>query len=119
MVGRKPQASVIIIFCDAQKFLREAIASVFAQTYENWELILVDDGSADGSSTLAKSCAEEMPRRVRYLDHPGHKNGGMSASRNLGIAKSSGAYIAFFSVFFSGFLILLTSQNDLVPSGYR
>ncbi len=94
MMASKPQVSVIIIFCDAQKFLREAIASVFAQTYENWELILVDDGSTDDSSALGKSCAEEMPRRVRYFDHPGHENRGMSASRNLGIAKSAGAYMA-------------------------
>lgn len=45
----KPLVSVVIIFFDAERFIDEAIESVFAQTYDTWELLLVDDGSTDGS----------------------------------------------------------------------
>ena len=87
--------SVVIIFLDEVAFLEEAVRSVFAQSYPHWELILVDDGSSDGSSALARRYAERFPTRVRYLDHDGHRNLGMSASRNLGVAHARGAYIAF------------------------
>jgi glycosyltransferase involved in cell wall biosynthesis len=89
-----PLVSVIVIFRDARKYLGEAINSILGQTYRNWELILVDDGSADGSSEIAVSFAERDPGRIRYHDHPGHRNLGMSASRNFGIRKSTGPMIA-------------------------
>jgi glycosyltransferase involved in cell wall biosynthesis len=91
----QPLVSCIMIFLDAEKFIREAIESVFAQTYPDWELLLVDDGSTDGSTGIARSYAREHPERVRYLEHPGHRNLGMSAARNLGIANARGEYIAF------------------------
>lgn len=87
--------SIVLIFLDEEKFISEAIASVLAQTYDNWELILVDDGSTDGSSAIAKSYEFKFPAKVKYLEHQGHKNCGMSASRNLGINSSGGEYIAF------------------------
>lgn len=87
--------SVIIIFLNAEKFIREAIESVFAQTDQGWELLLVDDGSSDSSTAIAKNCAAHRPEKVVYLEHPGHRNRGMSASRNLGIRNSHGEYIAF------------------------
>ena len=86
--------SVVIIFFEAEKYLGEAIASVFAQRFDGWELILVDDGSTDSGTALARAFAERHPGRVRYLEHPGHANRGMSASRNLGIAAARGEYIA-------------------------
>jgi glycosyltransferase involved in cell wall biosynthesis len=91
----KPLVSVIIIFLNAAKFLEEAIDSVFAQTHDNWELLLVDDGSTDTSSAIARRYVTREPVKVRYLEHPGHQNSGMSASRNLGIRHARGAYIAF------------------------
>lgn len=87
--------SCIMIFLDARRFLPEAIESVLAQTYEHWELLLVDDGSSDGSTEVARSYAREAPGRIFYLEHPGHGNRGMAASRNLGIRKASGDYVAF------------------------
>ncbi|MBW2045874.1 MAG: glycosyltransferase family 2 protein [Deltaproteobacteria bacterium] len=92
--SNKNLVSVIICFLDAKKFLREAIESVFAQTYNNWELLLIDDGSTDGSSDIAHRYAEQHPQKVIYLDHDNHENRGLSASRNLGIKKSKGEYIA-------------------------
>jgi len=91
----KPLVSVIIIFFDAASFIHEAIESLFNQTYRNWELLLVDDGSTDGSTAIAGHYAQVHPGNVRYLEHSGHQNRGMSASRNLGIFHAKGAYIAF------------------------
>jgi glycosyltransferase involved in cell wall biosynthesis len=90
-----PLVSVIVIFLDAEPFIQEAIGSVFAQTYGTWELLLVDDGSSDGSTEIARQYVEEHPERVRFLEHPGHANRGMSAARNLGIRDARGEYIAF------------------------
>ncbi|HET6576828.1 MAG TPA: glycosyltransferase [Gemmatimonadales bacterium] len=89
-----PLVSVVVIFLDAERFLDEAIRSIFAQTYSHWELLLIDDGSADGGSALARGYAEREPHRVRYLEHPGHRNRGMSASRNLGLQHARGDYLA-------------------------
>lgn len=89
-----PLVSVIIPFLNAEKFIHEAIESVFAQTYDNWELFLVDDGSTDASTEIARRYAEESPEKVRYLEHPAHQNRGVSASRNLGVSRAKGKYVA-------------------------
>jgi glycosyltransferase involved in cell wall biosynthesis/SAM-dependent methyltransferase len=93
-LGAAPLVSVVAIFLNADGFLEEAIDSVLAQTHTEWELLLVDDGSSDRSSAIARGYAARDPRRVRYLDHPGHKNLGMSASRNLGLQHARGDYLA-------------------------
>ena len=86
--------SVVVIFLDAQRFLEDAIRSVFAQTYSSWELLLVDDGSSDRSGAVAHAWRAAHPARVRCLAHEGRANRGMSASRNLGIAHALGEYVA-------------------------
>ncbi len=91
----KPLVSVIIIFLNAERFLEEAIESVLSQTFANWELLLVDDGSTDGSTEIARSYSENESGKVGYLEHDRHENRGMSASRNLGIRYSKGKHIAF------------------------
>jgi len=55
----------------------------------------VDDGSTDASTRIALGYAERYPGKVRYLEHPGHRNLGTGASRNLGIDHAEGEYIAF------------------------
>ena len=92
---REPLVTAIMIFCDAERFMDEAIASVCAQTWRNWELVLVDDGSTDGSTAIARRWVERHPDRVRYFEHPGHANLGMSESRNLGVGHARGDYVAF------------------------
>lgn len=87
--------SVIIIFLNGEQFIEETIASIFSQTYDYWELLLVDDGSTDRSSEIALQYAQKYPQKVRYLEHPNHQNKGMSASRNLGIVHAQGNYIGF------------------------
>jgi glycosyltransferase involved in cell wall biosynthesis len=86
---------VILIFLDPQAaFFREAIESVQAQTFSDWELLLVDDGSSEASGRIAQTYAGGDPR-IRILEHAGHANRGMSASRNLALANARGEYIAF------------------------
>ncbi len=94
-VTNQPLVSAVIIFLNGQAFIREAIESVIAQTYHNWELLLVDDGSTDESTRIAREYAERVPERIVYRDHPGHRNLGMSAARNLGVREARGVYIAF------------------------
>lgn len=90
-----PLVSAITIFLDAEPFLEAAIGSVLAQSYPAWELLLVDDGSTDSAPDIARRYAAEHPARIRCLHHPGRRNRGMSASRNLGLAHAQGDYIAF------------------------
>ena len=90
-----PAVSVVIIFLDGERFIEEAIRSVFAQTWRRWELLLVDDGSTDASPAIARDWAARHPGIVRCLEHEGHRNRGMSVSRNLGVAQARGAYVAF------------------------
>lgn len=90
-----PAVSCIIIFLNEERFLAEAIGSVLAQDYGSWELLLVDDGSTDGGAAMARAYAAQHPERIRYLQHAGGANLGMSASRNLGLAGARGRYVGF------------------------
>src|SRR5258705_7087515 len=90
-----PLVSVVMIFLNAESFIQEAIQSVLDQDYSNWELLLVDDGSSDGSTQIALAAAGQYPQRVHYLEHADHQNRGMSASRNLGARHAHGEYLAF------------------------
>lgn len=95
-MNNKPLVSCIVIFFNAgEKFFIEAIESIFAQTYGHWELLLADDGSTDKSTEIALQYAQQYPEKVRYVEHEGHQNRGMSATRNLGIRHAKGEYIAF------------------------
>ena len=96
MINNKPLVSVITIFLNPVKaFFEEAIQSVFAQTYDNWELLLVDDGSTACSTEIALRYTERNWGKLQYLEHQGHQTRGMSASRNLGIRHANGDYVAF------------------------
>ncbi|MDR2891159.1 MAG: glycosyltransferase [Alistipes sp.] len=83
--------SVIVPVYNAEKYLARAIDSVLAQTHKNLELILIDDGSMDGSGAICDDYATQDPR-VKVI----HKaNGGVSAARNDGIEAAEGEFIAF------------------------
>lgn len=83
--------SVIIPVYRAKEYLCECLDSILAQTYVNFELILVDDGSPDGSGDICDEYAEK-DARVRVI----HKeNGGVSSARNRGMEEASGEWIAF------------------------
>jgi glycosyltransferase involved in cell wall biosynthesis len=95
MTDSQPRVSVIINFLNAAPFLSDAIESVYAQTFSGWDLILVDDGSRDGSAGIARAAADRDPRRVRYVQHAEGVNRGKSVSRNLGASISTGGYLAW------------------------
>src|SRR5436190_7580701 len=92
---RRPLVSIIIPFWNTEKFLQEAIDSVVSQSYENWELLLVDDGSTDLSTEIAQQCAKQNPKKIHCLQHDAHDNRGVSAARNLGIRHAAGEYVCF------------------------
>jgi glycosyltransferase involved in cell wall biosynthesis len=89
-----PLISIIVPFFNRQDFLAEAVDSVLGQTYSNWQLLLVDDGSTDTSTDLAKAYSATYPDRIRYLEHEGHSNHGVGASRGLGVRYAQGEWIA-------------------------
>lgn len=87
----KPLISVIIPIYKAEKYIEKCVKAVQNQTYENLEIILVDDGSPDESGAICDRLAKE-DSRIRVL----HKeNGGAATARNAGLNVMTGAYIAF------------------------
>lgn len=93
-MNNKPLVSVIIPFFNTDRFIQEAIDSLLAQTYDSWELFLVDDGSTDRSTEIALRYANQYPEKIRYLEHAEHQNRGLNETINLGINKAQGEYIA-------------------------
>jgi glycosyltransferase involved in cell wall biosynthesis len=81
--------SVIIPTHDRKPYLEKAVRSVLEQSWANFELIVVDDGSTDGTRKMVESIEDE---RLRYFRHP---NRGVSFSRNRGLKEASGNWIAF------------------------
>lgn len=85
------RVSVIIPCYNAAQFLTETIESVLAQTYSNYEIIAVDDGSTDDTATVLASYAD----RITILYHGNRQNRGQAASTNLGLSHADSEYIAF------------------------
>jgi glycosyltransferase involved in cell wall biosynthesis len=81
-MNREPLVSVISVVHKASPFLSEAIESVLAQTYTNWELLLVNCDSRTDGAPSTRQYAAQRPDKIRYLEHSGQENRGMSASRN-------------------------------------
>ena len=92
--GTSPKVTAIIIVFNGRAYIEEAIVSVQAQSFADWELLVVDDGSTDDTMQIVARIAKSDPR-IRLLRHPDGGNHGMSATRNLGIAAARGAYIGF------------------------
>lgn len=92
--ARAPVLSAIMIVKNGAEYIEEAVNSVKAQTFDNLELLIVDDGSTDLTPGLIESFAQS-DRRIRVFTHPGGVNRGMSASRNLGLDHAKGEFIAF------------------------
>jgi len=90
-----PAVSVIIPVLNMRRFLRDAVESVYAQTVPDWELLLVDDGSDDGSLDLALEYVRRDSPRVRVLAPSPSDIHGASAARNRGLRVARGEYIAF------------------------
>jgi glycosyltransferase involved in cell wall biosynthesis len=93
--GEGVRVSIVTPFLNAGRFIEECIRSVLAQTYEHWELLLVDDGSTDDSAAIALSYASAYPDRISYLAHEQRQNKGASAARNLAARHARGEYLAY------------------------
>ena len=87
----KPAVSVVIPVYNVEKYLRQCVDSVLSQTYENIEIILVDDGSTDSSGEICDSYQREN-HNVKVIHRA---NSGLSVSRNRGLENSSGKYVYF------------------------
>lgn len=87
-----PQVSVVIPVYNASKFLRETLGHVFAQTFKDYEVIVVDDGSTDNSVGVVEEMAEQYARTVRIIRQA---NRGAAAARNTGARVAQGQYLAF------------------------
>jgi glycosyltransferase involved in cell wall biosynthesis len=85
----KPEVSIIVPVYNAEKYIGETISSVLAQTFSNWELILVNDGSTDESEKTIQSFLKD--ERIKYISK---KNTGVADTRNAGIELAIGNYIA-------------------------
>lgn len=83
--------SVIVPVYNAEAYLRQCVESILRQTDEDWELLLIDDGSTDGSTAL---CAELSARDRRIILYR-QENAGVSAARNTGIRRATGAFLCF------------------------
>ena len=83
--------AVVVPVYRAEKYLRQCVESVLAQTFASWQLILVDDGSDDSSPALCDSLALSDPR-IRAVHQP---NAGVSAARNRGVAEASSPFVTF------------------------
>ena len=91
-MSRRPLVSVIVPSYNRVKYIEQAVDSAFSQSYSSIEIIIVDDGSTDGSFELLRRL--EDSGRIKLLTHPSHENKGQSKSINLGLLHSSGEYIS-------------------------
>lgn len=89
--GVPPLVSVVIPARNAARTLAETVESVRAQRFIDWEMVIVDDGSTDGTAALARQCARR-DARIRVIAGPRR---GVSAARNAGVAATQGQLIAF------------------------
>ena len=87
----KELITVIVPVYNIKKYLQRCVDSILAQSYQTFELILIDDGSTDGSSQICDEYVAVDPR-VKVIHK---KNAGVSAARNDGIGLASGTYLAF------------------------
>ena len=116
-----PKVSIVIPVYNGEKYLKYAIESALAQTYQNLEIIVVDDGSTDGTEQIAK----KYEGKIRYFKK---ENGGVSSALNLGIEKMTGEYFSWLSHDDEYYpdkiakeiaaLTLLDNKNTIIYSNY-
>lgn len=111
--------SVIVPIYNVEQYLEECVASICCQSYQNLEIILVDDGSADNCPRLCDHYASK-DNRIKVIHQP---NRGLSAARNAGYKESNGKYIAFIdsddkisNVFIESLYVLLTKNNAQIAA---
>lgn len=91
VIMNKPTFSIIVPVYNTEAYLRPCLDSIVAQTYADFEVIMVDDGSDDGSAAICKEYTESDNRFSYYFK----ENGGVSSARNVGIEKARGEWLFF------------------------
>lgn len=89
---KNPVVSIVMPTYNVEKYISAAIVSVINQTYSDWELLVIDDGSTDNSNSVAQVYANK-DLRIKVIKK---ENGGLSDARNYGIDLAKGKYIHFF-----------------------
>lgn len=89
-----PKVSIITANFNYENYIRETIESVINQSYENWEMIIVDDGSTDNSVNIIKEYCQK-DSRIKLFTHPNNENRGLGETIQLGLSKSNTDYIVF------------------------
>ncbi|WP_347273679.1 glycosyltransferase [Candidatus Kuenenia sp.] len=89
MANKKPLVSIVMPTYNCAAYLPESIESILAQTYDTYEVVVIDDGSADNT----KLVLEPYMEKIRYIDLG--RNEGLPTARNLGIQSAKGEYVAF------------------------
>lgn len=97
-----PAVSIILPLYNGRAFIKHTISAIRAQDFQDWELLVINDGSCDHGEEFAEQAARK-DQRIRVYHKP---NGGISSARNYGLFKASGAYIAF------------ADQDDTVGKGW-
>ena len=87
-----PKVSVIVPVYNVEKYVEKCLKSLVNQTMQEIEIIVVDDGSKDGSKSIVDNYIKKYPDKIKYLYK---ENGGLSSARNFGIPYANGEYIAF------------------------
>ena len=90
-MNQNPRISVIVPVYNVEQYLPRCVESILAQTYENLEILLVDDGTKDNSGAICDAYARQ-DARVKAIHK---KNGGLSSARNAGIDAATGEYLSF------------------------
>ena len=88
------KVSVITASYNCENTIQETIESVISQTYKDWELIIVDDGSKDNSVNIIKKYCNEYDN-IKLFTHADNKNKGLKHTLKLGISKASSKWIHF------------------------
>jgi len=86
------KVSIIIPTYNGAKYLPQAVESILAQTYDQYEIVIIDDGSTDQTKDIVSDFIDSYPGKIRYIYQD---NAGVSVARNTGIQNSKGRYIAF------------------------
>ena len=100
----QPKVSVVVPIYNVENYLKECLDSIKSQSLESIEVVMVDDGSTDGSAEIAKGFAEDDNRFVYYLK----SNGGLGQARNYGADRATGEYLCF-----------CDSDDTIPPSAYE
>ncbi len=90
-IAEMPTVDVIIPAYNAAKYLPMAIESVMAQTFEDWRILLIDDGSTDNTAEVASHFFDQLGPKLKYVNQP---NSGLPAARNTAIRNSSAEFLA-------------------------